>query len=422
MPQSSNSLPTPAVRKDQPVHPNGRHVVGIDIGCKRHAAAACTRDGREFGRVIFCANDRHGVERLQTQLLLPLGGPPAVLIGLEATGHYWLPFHGELTRLGYQVVVINPLQTRAKFRARLRKTATDKLDARSIAEFVQQGKAHTARIPDTPTHILRLTVRQRWHYMALTSDLKRLALTYLDRLFPEFHHQFNSPLNATGRALLHQLGLAPQDLLAQPERVLEIASAASRRRVGKARVDELLEQARHSLGLVPLAATLVTQLRSVVHLIESLEIEVARLDEELEKWVKQKQSPLVSMGLSAPIIATIHAESDPMSDFTHPWQYAAYAGLDPSLSESGNMRSSHTPISKRGSPYLRHVLYLAALSRYRQNRSFQALYQKSCRKGHHHTSALIVVAHKIARIIWRVLTDERPFRQTPPPSKKKGEN
>jgi transposase len=406
-------------RKDQPVQPNGRHVVGLDIGCRRHAAAARTNQGRDFGRVLFCNNDLQGLKRLESEMLLPLGGPQNVLIGMEATGHYWLPFHAALTQRGYSVVVINPLQTGAQFRTRLRKTATDKLDARAIAEFVQQGKAYAARIPDAATHSLRLKVRQRWRYMGIISDLQRLAYAYLDRLFPEFHEQFNSPLNATGRALLRQLGLAPQTLLDHQDQVLEIAQHASRGRVGPEQVAALLERARHSLGLAPLADTLVAQLRSVLQLMESFESEVARLDTELQDWLDQAQSPLLSMGLSPAVTATIHAESDPITDFAHPWQYAAYAGLEPSVSESGNQRSSGLPISKRGSPYLRNALYLAALSLYRQNRRLQNLYQKSRHKGLHHTAALIVVAHKLARIIWRLLKDRRSFHQAPP-TKKKG--
>ena len=34
--------------------------------------------------------------------------------------------------------------------------------------------------------------------------------------------------------------------------------------------------------------------------------------------------------------------------------------------------------------------------------------------GHHHTDALVIVAHKLARIVWRLLTDNRPFRANAP--------
>jgi len=59
------------------------------------------------------ANDRAGIDRLEKQLLIPLGGPTAVLIGMEATGHYWMPLYFELKRRGYECVVINPIQTGA---------------------------------------------------------------------------------------------------------------------------------------------------------------------------------------------------------------------------------------------------------------------------------------------------------------------
>lgn len=106
---------------------------------------------------------------------MPLGGTKKVLIGMEATGHYWMPFYYELQRREYQCVVINPIQTRAKFRTRIRKTKTDKLDARSIARVLLNGEAHAALIPEEKTFALRLQVRHRWRLVDLSSDLERFA-------------------------------------------------------------------------------------------------------------------------------------------------------------------------------------------------------------------------------------------------------
>ena len=114
------------------------------------------------------------------------------------------------------------------------------------------------------------------------------------------------------------------------------------------------------------------------------------------------------------MIATLHSESDPIGDFRHPGQYAAYAGLDPATAQSGEWTHSRSKISKRGSPYLRRALYLAALGQYRQHKDLLRCYQRSRKAGHHHTSAMTIVAHKLARIIWRLLTDNRPFRAKPP--------
>lgn len=400
--------------KDQPVHANGRHVVGIDIGLKNHAASAITANGLDFGRIITITNDRKGIDRLETQLLKPLNGPKAILIGMEATGHYWMPLYFELKRRGYDSIVINPIQTRGKFRTRIRKTKTDALDARAIARFVLSGEAKAARIPNEDTLALRLQVRHRWRLVDLRSDLERFAYTLVDRIFPEFHDHFCSPLNATGRALLRQIGLAPQALADNSDQVTALVRQASRNKVPAKKISELLEKARASIGIRQAEAVMIAHLRNTLTLIEALEAQALALDSELEALPTIANSPLQSLGFGAPLIATIHAESDPIQDFKHPWQYAAYAGLDPSRYDSGQMQGTRTPISKRGSPYLRRALYLGAFSVYRRLKPFQRLYQTHRKKGRHHTNALIIVAHKLARVVWRLLTDNRDFRARPP--------
>jgi hypothetical protein len=68
----------------------------------------------------------------------------------------------------------------------------------------------------------------------------------------------------------------------------------------------------------------------------------------------------------------------------------------------------------RGSPHLRKALYMAAMGLYRRHTDLHRCYKKSRRKGRHHTCALVNVTHKLARIVWRMLTDNRPFRARPP--------
>lgn len=404
----------PTSPKDRPVPPLGRHVVGIDIGQKQHAAAGLTAAGQDFGRVLSFSNDRPGVDRLESQLLKPLGQPASLLIGMEATGHYWMPLYFELRRRGYYSIVINPIQTRGQFRTRIRKTKTDKLDARAIARLVAAGEARAARIPSPPTLELRLLTRHRWRLVGLHSDLQRFAYSLIERLFPEYMDVFSDPLLPTSRALIREVGLAPSALAAQPEPLTILVRRASRNRVSQDTIRDLLQRASQSIGIGQAEGVIVEQLRSVLALLDTLAAQTATLDEELARRVQGLNSPLPSLGLQAPLVATIHAESDPISDFRRPWQYAAYAGLEPSTSESGNFKARRTPISKRGSPYLRQAFYLAAMGLYRRHRSLQRLYQRNRQKGHHHNDALVIVAHKLARITWRLLTDNRSFRAHAP--------
>jgi transposase len=101
-----------------------------------------------------------------------------------------MPLYFELRRRGYQSVVINPIQTNAKFRARIRKTKNDPLGARAIARFLLSGDARAARIPDESVLALRLRTRHRWRLTDLASDLERFAHSLVDRLFPEFQDLF----------------------------------------------------------------------------------------------------------------------------------------------------------------------------------------------------------------------------------------
>src|SRR5207244_527149 len=80
--------------------------------------------------------------------------PARTMVGVEATGHFWENLHAQLTRAGYRVVVLNPLQTR-RYRDVLRKKAkTDDIDAYVIAGLLRTGDAQASYVPDEPIQSL----------------------------------------------------------------------------------------------------------------------------------------------------------------------------------------------------------------------------------------------------------------------------
>ena len=401
-------------RPGRPVLAQGRAVAGIDIGKRKHAATALSPQGEVLAQLASFPNTRAGLDQLERELLRPAGGPGKVLVGMEATGHYWMCLRAELERRGYATVVLNPIQTNARSKAQIRKTRNDRIDSATIARLILSGQALATRVPDESTAELRLLTRHRRRLRAAVSDMERYAHTLVDRIFPEYADVFSNPFLPSGERLIRELGLAPRALAEREPQVRELLRTASRNRLAPETIEHLLQAAQSSIGVRQTEDVLQRQLISILDFRHTLRQQIEQIEKELEQRVEELQSPLLSLGLSSTLAATIHAETDPISDFRSPDQYVAYAGLDPSLHDSGDTVHWRGKISKRGSPVLRQALYLAAFVVYQKHECFQRLYRKHRRQGKHHCNVMVIIARHLARVIWRLLKDDRPFTKRPP--------
>ncbi len=405
----------------QPIHlhvrAGGRAIVGIDIGKQHHAAVAISSCGERIASIASFQNTREGVDLLQTRILEPAGTPPQVLFAMEATGHYWMPLYHELVRRGYQGVVLNPIQTNGEARTRIRKTKTDKRDAEGIARFILTGKAQAARIPDEATLELRILTRRLLQLLQMKGNAERAAQSLSDRIFPEYANCMSKPFIPSGRTLIREIGLIPARITEQPDAVRDTLRRASRGKLSVATIDGLLEKAAESIGIGYAETVINEELNSSMELIENIEEQICSLDTLIADLMENRDSPLPSLGIGISLAAAIHAESDPASDFPSARQYAAYAGLEPTTFQSGQMEGTRAHISKRGSPHLRRALYLAAFGCYRRHEHFARIYNRFRKKGHSHNSALIVVARHLALVIWRLLVENRSFMKRPPKKK-----
>ena len=155
---------------------------GIDIAKRKHAVALLDEHGHSHKAVFTIENNQSGMETLLAELK-PLG---EVRIGLEATGHYWLVLYDVLTRNGYSVSVLNPMQIAAYRKSGLRKVKNDSTDAVWIADFLRISNAPPS-IQEIPILMqLRELTRFRFWLSEQIGDCKRKLLTILDRVFPEY--------------------------------------------------------------------------------------------------------------------------------------------------------------------------------------------------------------------------------------------
>lgn len=162
---------------------------GIDVAKHKHAVALLDEQGQKIKPVFGIENSRAGLNQLGATLALQ---EVPILVGLEATGHYWLSLYEVLSGLGYEVVVLNPMQVAAYRKSGIRKIKSDNTDAIWIADFVRIANLPAAR-RDMPV-ILQLRELSRFRYWLSDQigDSKRKLLTILDRVFPEYESLFSS--------------------------------------------------------------------------------------------------------------------------------------------------------------------------------------------------------------------------------------
>jgi len=391
-----------------------RNIVGIDIGKRKHAATAVTPKGAVIASLKSFENNQAGVDLLERQVLEPATSKSKPRIAMEATGQYWNALHDELQRRGYPCVVLNPIQTGNKGNKRIRKTKTDPTDSEMIARTILAGDAQATLVPDESIYELRLLVRHRWRMIRVHGVVLRYAIGLLDRVFPEYDGLFCKPFITSIRTLIREIGLTPKTLVSKQADVKKILEKASRKRLDAETIDELLKRAKISIGTQQGESVVNGQFRMVVDYLDFVEGQIEAINKQLQERMVASNSPLMSLGIGAEVAATILAESGDIARFPGPGEYAAFCGLDPSVRDSGDSIRGVSHISKRGSPLLRWALYVSAPTMLAKHRDFAKIYERHVNRHKGHRFALIAVAHKLARVIWRLVKDGRKFTKRPP--------
>ena len=406
MKQSKSKIKANTVRVDE------RNIVGIDIGKRKHAATAVSPQGVTIASLKLFENNRLGVDQLERHVLVPATAPHKPMIAMEATGQYWNALHDELQRRGYSCVVLNPIQTSSRGKKQIRKTKTDLVDSGLIARTILSGDARWTIVPGEAMFELRLLVRHRWRLIRTHGIILRYAISLLDRVFPEFDGIFCKPFLSSIRKLIREIGITPCSLIGNREKVPTVLERASRKMFSKEKIDLLLNRAAESIGTQQGDQTVNHQFRMIVDYLDFVEKQVKEINLELRKRMLETPNPITSLGIGPEIAATILAESGDVTMFAGPEKYSAFCGLDPSEYKSGDSIKGRTPISKRGSPLLRWAMYMSAVTVCKKHHDFNRIFERHAHKGYRY--AMVAVAHKLARVIWRLMKDNRKFTKRPP--------
>ena len=223
---------------------------GIDIAKHKHVVSIMDEKGQVTRKALSITNTREGFDQLLEALH---GQSEAVSVGLEATGHYWLSLYDELTRQGYPVTVLNPLQIAAYRKTGIRKVKNDVSDSIWIADYIRVSNLPPTT-PDLPVLLqLRELTRFRFRLSEQIGDVKRKLLCILDRVFPEYDRLFSSVFLQASRAVLQEAVSAHEFADFDLHELADLLSQASRGRFGQEKAELLQKQARQSVGVAFLA-------------------------------------------------------------------------------------------------------------------------------------------------------------------------
>lgn len=148
--------------------------------------------------------------------------------------------------------------------------------------------------------------------------------------------------------------------------------------------------------------------------IENIITSLKELSDELVDDVTQEQSceeELIDSipGFATRLAAVVHHELGDITRFKSADSLIAFAGLDPKIIQSGDRVATSGKILKRGSPYLRCALFLAANVAYHHDPELAEYYDKKKSEGRTHVEILCIISRKLLYRIWAVLRDKRPY-------------
>lgn len=387
--------------------------VGIDVAKDKHDCFIMDSDGTVLADVFTIRNNKEGFEVLLEKIRFCSRKSDIIKVGLEATGHYSYNILGFLLDSGLATYVINPLHTNLYRKSlSLRKTKTDRIDARTIATMLLSDVGLMLYTEKTyHNEELKSLTRYRFDKVAERSQLKQSIARLVSILFPELELLVSSLHINSVYTLLDELPGASHIATCNLTHLRSLLRKASKGRINNDKVSAVRDAARNSIGSVSPAKSL--ELRHTIRLIRELNSEINDIESSIRSILESLNSPILSVpGIGETIGAVILAEIGDFSKFSSPDKILAFAGASPSTYQSGQLSNAHPHMEKRGSKYLRWALFQAAEKVCLWEPSFAAYLQKKRSEGKHYYVAISHVMKKLVRLIYALETKRVPYQPT----------
>ncbi len=383
-------------------------IVGIDISKRGHEAVFIDGTGKVILKPFRFQNNLSGFHKLLKAISQYQDN---VCFGMEATGHYWLSLFARLKKLGYQVYVINPMQTDSFRNMYIRQSKNDTRDSFLIAEVIRFGRFSESGMPPSTLYTLRELSRNRFFLIDMRSGLKRKVVTLLDQVFPEYETLFSDTFGLTSTEVLKNCPTPKEICLIESSYLLKIIQEPSRKRFGMAKVEQIKEVAANSFGIELSTDFFSNMIKAHISHIDFITKQIEELEAQMVEILNQFDTKVDTIiGVGKVLAACIISEIGDISRFSSASKLAAFAGVDPTMKQSGEYTGTRNRMSKRGSPYPRRAIWLAATVAAHHDPAIHILYLKKRAEGKPYMTTIGHICRKLTSIIYAVMRDNKEYQ------------
>ena len=383
------------------------YFVGIDISKYKHDCFICTETGEVIQENFSFKNTNEGFIEL-LNLLKSLDNNQIIRIGFEATGHYGMNLKLFLEKNNYSFMEFNPNLVKQFIKSQtLRKTKTDKKDATWITRYLisVDYKPHPQQFYHKFT--LKSLSRKRDKLVLQRSYYLNQITNILDLIFPEFKPLFDNQFTITSLYILNKYK-TPDKIKNMKD--YETIKKVSHGKFSYSKFLKIKDAARNTIGQSN--EFLEFDLENMLELYYNIDNKIKTYDDKIIRIIKELNPPTLSIrGIGPVSCAAIISEFGDISKFKSANACVAFAGIEPSISQSGT--EEHTgKMVKHGSGHLRYHLINAAEMVFMHEPIFTEFYYKKRNEGKTHRIALSHLAKKLVRIIYKLESENIKFNSS----------
>ncbi|MBQ9457243.1 MAG: IS110 family transposase [Bacilli bacterium] len=367
--------------------------------------------GKPSSKPIKVAHSKSGMaaaEGISEALERKTGRRPKVV--LEATGVYSKPVIRWAELNGLEVYLISPLESAKVRKSKLRPTKTDALDCAVIAEVAYTRSLRRVTPKSSLYSQLYSLSRRRAAIVDRLTASKNQYRKSLDCVWPSLDEACD-PFSGYAMWAVGKYGHPERLAKAKGESIAKAMDGA-KIRVGRASrqtvASKLIAYAKDALsGCSPNDGevdALMSAMSDVKRDMEALDEATERLI-ALAKGLPHFAQILSIDGTGDVLAALLCAEIGDPSRFASRNGLVAYAGLDPTILQSGRNDGLHYSITRKGNAFLRKYLYLAVenMAIHKASNAITEFYSKKKSSGLCHKAAATAACRKLLVCIWGML-------------------